>query len=85
MVSLVKDQSDIPAGEKSIIIDPSDNLLSEIPNETTEVNPLSNRFVRLIFEASVIDKPTVKVMGLVGFRALDVEILKPLTPPRSYR
>ena len=69
----------MPAGEKSIIIDPSGNLLSERLNETTSgVNPLSKRFVRSISEASVTERPTVKVVGLVGFRALDVEILNPL-------
>ena len=85
MVNLVKDQSDIPDGEKSIIIDPSGSLLSDNPIETTDVNPLSNRLVRFRSKASVTDNPTDKVVGLVGLSVLDDEIFKPLTPPRSYR
>ena len=83
IVNLVKDQSDMPPGEKSIIIDPLSILLSLSFIDTTETNPFSNRFVRLTFATSVTERPTVKLVGLVGLSLFDVETPKPLTPPKS--
>ena len=83
IVSLVKDQSDMPPGEKSIMIDASSILLSLSLIDTTDTSPFSNKFVRLTSATSVTDKPTVRVVELVGLSLFDVEIPKPLTPPKS--